>query len=456
MRVREEYRVWQGLSHMDDARQAPPNIVHFDGYRMGPKLDSPYKPGEHIAGLDVGGFQDAGDYDIQTAQNAMVVRDLVWARELFGIDWDETTVDENAHFAQIRKPDGIQDSIQQIRHGTLQLLAQYKMFGHAIVGIVDPTLKQYTHLGDAGSQTDGRIYDPSLGANDVHGDRSGNPDDRWAFTTDLAANDFAVAAALAGASRALHDSDSKLAADALNAAKALWADELPKVGTNIDQSDGRGSPGFLPIADAVATIELLITSNGDPLYRAHLQQLVPTISQHLEWIGGAAVRAIPYMSPSYRAQLLPAVKALKAQVDNELARNPFGVPISEGGWAGSNQVASFASDMYLLHRAFPQIIGPNYTLDALDYLLGRHPANNLSLVSTVGTNSKLIAYGHNRADYSFVPGGLVPGVLIVKPDYPELKTDWPFLWFENEYTVSTTTAYILAANAAIAETKDQN
>jgi len=45
-------------------------------------------------------------------------------------------------------------------------------------------------------------------------------------------------------------------------------------------------------------------------------------------------------------------------------------------------------------------------------------------------------------------------VLIVKPDYPELRTEWPFLWFENEYTVSTTTDYIMAANAAIAAAKE--
>jgi hypothetical protein len=36
-----------------------------------------------------------------------------------------------------------------------------------------------------------------------------------------------------------------------------------------------------------------------------------------------------------------------------------------------------------------------------------------------------------------------------------LRTEWPFLWFENEYTVSTTSAYILAANAAIAATKER-
>ncbi|MEL0209321.1 MAG: glycosyl hydrolase, partial [Novosphingobium sp.] len=96
----------------------------------------------------------------------------------------------------------------------------------------------------------------------------------------------------------------------------------------------------------------------------------------------------------------------------------------------------------------------SYTLRAIDYLLGRHPANNLSLVSGVGTQSKLAAYGHNRADYSFIPGGLVPGVILIKPDYPEAKPDWPFLWFESEYTVSTTSAYILAAKAAIAAAQE--
>jgi len=456
MRVREQYRIWQGTSHLDDARQAPPNHVHFDGYRMGPNLDSPYKPGQRIPGLNVGGWQDAGDFDIQTPSNAAVIRDLVWTRELFGLDWDETTIDEAARDVQIRKPDGVPDAVQQIRHGTLQLLAQYKAFGHAIVGIISPTLKQYTHLGDAASQTDGRIYDPKLGENQINGDASGKPDDRWAFTTDLPANDLAVAGALAAASRALRDSDPAMAAEALAAAKALWQAQRAKVAAGDNRGDGRDGPGMIDISDAMATIDLLIATKGDPVYRARLEQLLPKIREHFAWIGGAAVRAIPYMGADYRAALAPEVRAFKEKIDGQLADNPFGVPIAEGSWAGSAQVAMFGSSMYLLHQAFPDIVGPEYTLRALDYMLGRHPANNLSLVSTVGTQSKLIGYGHNRADYTFVPGGMVPGVIIIKPDFPELKTDWPFLWFENEYTVNTTTAYILAANAAIAAAGEEH
>jgi hypothetical protein len=453
VKVREQYRVWQSPSHLDDARQAPPNIVHFDGYHMESQLDSPFKPGEHIPGLAVGGWQDAGDYDIQTPSNASVIRDLVWGRELYGLDWDETTVDEAARSVEVRKPDGVQDALQQIRHGTLQLLAQYNVFHHAIVGIVDPTLQQYTHLGDAGSQTDGKVYDPKLGKLESNGYRSGIPDDRWAFTTDYPANDLAMAGALASASRALRGSDAKLADQALAAAKALWQAQRTRIGPDADPSDGRGSGGRLDLSDLEATVELLIATGGDATYRNRIQELMPALTQAFAFVAHAAVRAIPYMGADYKAQLVPAVRTMKERADGLRAKNPFGVPIGEGSWAGSHEVAVFASTMYLLHREFPEIVGTQYTLDAIDYLLGRHPANNLSLVSTIGTESKLVGYGHNRADYSFIAGGLVPGVLIAKPDFPELKTQWPFLWFENEYTVGTTSAYILAANAAIAATK---
>jgi hypothetical protein len=111
-------------------------------------------------------------------------------------------------------------------------------------------------------------------------------------------------------------------------------------------------------------------------------------------------------------------------------------------------VAALAAHMYFLHQAFPDIVGSEYTLRGLDYVLGTHPVSNVSYVSSVGAQSKLVAYGNNRADYSFIPGGMIPGVVIVQPDYPELKDDWPFLWFENEYVVDTVTNFILAANAA--------
>lgn len=453
--VREQYRMWQSRPHMDDARQAPANLVHFDAYNTGPELDSPFKPGERIEGLAVGGWQDAGDFDIQTPDNSWVIKNLVWTRELFGTDWDETTVDETAREVQIRKPDGIEDAIQQVRHGTHQLLAQYRIFGHAIDGIVDSTLQQYTHLGDAGAQTDGRIYDPRLGPNEIVGNSSGKPDDRWAFTTDQPATDLDMVGALAAASRALKASDPAMAAEALAAAKVVWNNQRTRLHV---KKIGRGAgfaSGNPEVADVSATVELLLATSGDAIYVKRMKELLPFIESDFDQAAAPAMRAMPFMDRAYRKKMEALVRAAKVRIDARVQQNPFGVPISEGSWAGAHEVAAFGSTMYLLHREFPEIIDTGYTLRALDFLLGRHPANNLSLVSAVGTQSKLAAYGHNRADNSFIAGGLVPGVIIIKPDYPEAKADWPFLWFESEYTVSTTSAYILAAKAAIAAALEQ-
>jgi endoglucanase len=52
--VREGYRLWHGVSHLDDAREAPLNWQHFDGYRMGATTDSPFQPGQHIPGIERG------------------------------------------------------------------------------------------------------------------------------------------------------------------------------------------------------------------------------------------------------------------------------------------------------------------------------------------------------------------------------------------------------------------
>src|SRR5690606_24255011 len=100
------------------------------------------------------------------------------------------------------------------------------------------------------------------------------------------------------------------------------------------------------------------------------------------------------------------------------------------------------------HKAFPEIVGPEHTLRGLAYVLGTHPANSVSMVSGIGTHSKTIAYGMNRADYSFIPGGIVPGIVIVQPDLPELQEDWPFLWYENEYVIPMGPLFIFVANAA--------
>jgi hypothetical protein len=166
------------------------------------------------------------------------------------------------------------------------------------------------------------------------------------------------------------------------------------------------------------------------------------------WNVTDVLRALPYMDADFTAKVRARAEALKAQSAGMVKENPFGVPITRGGWAGNGAVVGFATANYYLHRAFPDLFDKEATLRGLNYLYGTHPDSDISFVSAVGTHSKTVAYGNNRADFAFIPGGVVPGVLILKPDFPENKEDWPFLWGENEYVINMGSSYIFLVHAA--------
>jgi hypothetical protein len=154
------------------------------------------------------------------------------------------------------------------------------------------------------------------------------------------------------------------------------------------------------------------------------------------------------MDADFKQQVEAAVRTYKADLDKELAATPFGVPPSLRSWGGSEEVVDLAVRMYFLHKAFPEIVGPEYTLRAANYILGTHPVSSTSYVSSVGTVSKLKAYGNNRSDNTFIPGGVIPGYIVIKPNFPECIDDFGFLWFEDEYVIDVASRWVLAANAA--------
>ncbi len=449
--VREGYRLWHGVSDMDDARQAPPNIDLFDGYHMGANLDSPYKPGEHVPGLNSGGWFDAGDYDNISLSQYWVIEDLSTAYKEFDLKWDQLSVDYNTHEVEMHRPDGIPDVVQQVKHGVLQILAQVKAFGHPILGIIEPDLRKYTHLGDAASKSDGRLYSSKLGPNEVDGNYSGRPDDRLAFTTKMPILQYGAAASLAAASQTLKGWDDALAKECLDTAVKLWQDEH----ANPTPMSGGffNAPGMAAMGEFKAAVRLLLATDGAEPYKARVRKLFPTIRQQFGLEAWEAVFVLPYMDAEFNKQFADAVKSYKTETDVEMAKTPFGVPPSLRNWGGSNDVSDFGVRMYFLHKAFPEIIGKEYTLRAVNYMLGTHPASSTSYVSSVGTVSKLKAYGNNRADNTFIPGGVIPGYVIIPPDFPECIDDFGFLWFENEYIINVAAKWVLAANAADALVK---
>lgn len=446
MFVNEAYRVWHGAAHLDDALQAPVNHEHFDMYAQGPTTDTRFKPGEHIPGLNAGGWFDAGDFDIRTQSQYGVVLSLVETWEKFHIDRDETTIDQERRYTDIHVPDGKPDLLQQIEHGALALMAQHRAVGHAINGIIESSLSQYTHLGDAVTMTDNLIYYSGLAAGTTDGVNSGTFDDRWAFTSKSTPLNYGSAAALAAASRALQGYNDALSRECLSTAIKVWEEEHshePDIFAH-----GNTTGGGLKEEELRAALELLICTK-DEQYAKKINEFLPFIENRFNSVAVLAVRAIPYMDEQYKDKIKNLVLKYKDQTAQFLKENPFGVPITRGGWAGSGLVMGSAITNYYLHKAFPDIINTENTFRGLGYIYGCHPGSNISFVSGVGTNSKKVAYGNNRADYSFIAGGIVPGVLILPPDFPENKEDWPFLWGENEYVIGMGSSYIFLVNAAI-------
>ena len=437
MFVNEAYRVWHGRPHMDDARQVEPGRQHFDLFGQGPDLDSPFQPGEHIPGLNYGGWFDAGDFDIRTQTHYATVASLVDTWERFRPMRDETSIDQQRQHVELHQPDGVPDLLQQIEHGTLALIAQHRVFGHAIPGIVEPDLGQYTHLGDAASKTDGKVDD--------HDDPDSPRDDRLAFTTSTTALNYGSAAALAAASRALRGYNDALAEECLATARRVWEFEQGRT-PNLFRA-GNTTGGHPEDEELHAAVQLL-RSTGEARYAERIEALWSAIEARFGFNAALAVSVLPEMGEGFRDRLRARAEVFKAERAKMVAENPYGVLITRGGWAGNGAVIGMATTNYHLHQAFPDLFDIEPTLQGLNYLYGTHPDSNISFVSAVGAKSKQVAYGMNRADFSFIAGGIVPGVLVLKPDLPENKEDWPFFWGQNEYVVNLGASYIFLVHAA--------
>jgi hypothetical protein len=457
MEVNEAYRVWHGAPFLDDCLQAPINHQHFDGYSMGATTDTKYKSLERIPNMAIGGWFDAGDFDIQTGSHNNVISSFVDVWENFKVDRDETYIDQKTRYVDIHRPDGKPDILQQIEHGTLNLVAQCENIGHPVRGIVVPNLHQYHHLGDAIDETDNLPYNPNLKPYETDGKSSGTLDDRWAFTTRNPFLDYQTAASLAAACRALKGYNDDLADRSLASAKRLLkeADEATKKADNSNNPMriwGRG-------ADIDAVLQLYITTKDKKYADRFLEKIWTLLEQPT---GGRefgqmffasrsfnpALKAIPYMDAAYKAKLKNYIIKYKESIEETDKKNPYGLPISGGGWGGSGAVVNSAITNYFAYKAFPEIMSKEYVLRGLNYIFGCHPYSNISFVNAVGTRSKKVAYGNNRADFTTIAGGIVPGVMLLKPDFLENKDDWPFLWGENEVTIGGSAEYIFLAIAA--------
>ena len=446
MFVREAYRIWHGAAFLDDALQAPVNIRHFDGYWMDSTTHTKYKLLEHIPGLNVGGWFDAGDFDIESAHHGSVILSFVDSWENFELKRDETFIDQKTRYVDIHHPDGKPDILQQIEHGTLQLVAQFKNVGFAVRGINFRNLYQYHHLGDASTITDNLLYNPKLQPYESDGLTSGTMDDRWVFTAKFPFINYSCIAAMAAASRALKDYNKQLSEESLSYAISAWDEEHK----NSAQKDTSIFAWFFSGAEVSAALQLYI-STKDKRYAEIFNELIwkqLDNDRAMLFNISTAARAVPYMTQEYKDKLEKYVIKYKDWIEQLNHQNPYGVLVGTRGWAGNHELITWSIANYYLNKSFPDIIGREYVYRGLNYIFGCHPYSNISFVAGVGTHSKKRTYGSNRADFSFIAGGVVPGVLMLKPDFPENKEDWPFLWGENECVIDICADYIFLSNAA--------
>ena len=448
MYVNEGYRTWNGEPFKEGYLQAPESD-HFDLHRQGASTDTKYKPLELIPGLNIGGFFDAGDFDIETGSNINVVQNFIRTWELFHPERDETFVSQQQRYVDLHRPDGVPDVLQFIEHGTLNLVAQAEQIGHMASTLSNSVLDNYHHLGDAASITDGLHYDPSLKPYEVSADgkRSGTPDDLWAFTTRNPSLDFQAATMFAAASRALKGYNDQLAARALTQSKRLMQEATDLMAQRQQNNNGRRQQRN-GRGDLATNLQLFAATNEKPYLDEFLNQLWPALDRWLNGTIQTALDAVPYMDDDYRQRLRPYVERYAAYIDSLAVNNPYGVPIGLGNWAGGNQTLSFGTTVCFAHRYFPDIVRRDVVFRTADWLYGCHPYHNYSFVAVVGAaRPKQVFYGNNRADFSFIPGNVAPGLLFRKPDHFENYDDWPFLWGQNEGTIAGNTQYIIFGSA---------
>jgi endoglucanase len=470
MRVNQKYRVWHGLCHMDDALMAPRNINHFDGYENTHEpLDvSPFQPLEHVPELAVGGWHDAGDDDVRTDTQINTIMALAHIFEEFDIRYDETYIDEVHCHVEIHHPDGKPDVLQQIEHGVIWILSFYRQFGSVGLGVIVPTLRQYVHLGDPAVQTDNQIVDAAVArsrAAHIEGlwykkvanrysaifDPEENLqeieeiipdlDDRLAFAQANPGRQVLVAAGLAQAARVLRGYNDALAGECLEVAETLWA--ANKNGTLENQGFlnnywFRGGMDGLKIH---ALCELVLTTHKDE-YKRELCSMGTIVENNFGSTGWVLGRVLPLLDdPDFVQVVNSAARAFKPEMEKRLAENPFGSPLAHTEIVGLIH--------YFLHRGWPEVFSIEPMFNIMNFLLGCRPGKTTnSLVSGVGVNSPVVAYGFNRGDWSYIPGGTFwNAVNIVRPDLPEDRV-WPFLWQEREYITDAACMFMFMVIAA--------
>ncbi|WP_418986752.1 glycoside hydrolase family 9 protein [Bacteroides heparinolyticus] len=411
MRVNEKYRVWHDCCHMDDAQMAQSHN-HIDGYDQKEGL-SEFAPRQVVPGVNIGGWHDAGDFDLRIESQAGESYILALTYETFRPDIDVTSIDQINRVTEIHQPDGKNDLLQQVENGALSVVNGYLALGRLYRGIICNDLRQYVLLGDAAAMTDGK---------------TGNEDDRRIFTEDNPGRELSTAARLAAVSRVLKGFNDTLSVHCLGIARNIYA------------STASGNDRVLS-SKVQAAVELYLTT-GEQTYMDFIldnREFIVKQIEHTGWYTARVEKQLAQMKDKRAKTFSAAFRKALAGYEQKLAvlvrETPYGVPYRPNIWGAGWDIQHFGFRHYFLTTTYPELFSQAPVFNALNFILGCHPGSNqASFASGIGAQSATVGYGLNRADWSYIPGGVISGTALIRPDFPELLT-FPFLWQQTEYVL---------------------
>jgi hypothetical protein len=440
-----------GACHMDDAARAPAGFTGPDGYVSYEAKGTPYEAGAHVP-LALGGWHDAGDFDLNVPAQSFVVWMLALTWEEFRPVRDVATLDVSAHAFRAGKPDGVPDIVEQVEWGARWLLSVQQQDGRVYAGVCE---KEAQRSGKPlETITDGKPNDD---------------DDRLLYVDYHADAQLNFVIGMAAASRALREQRPELSRQCLDAARRAFAyfqahDEVYRAGP-YTATEIKGKERD---ATVIASATEMYLTTGEAPYLAAVEKLAPSLSDlKLDWplpreTGTGGFRYVP----PFLARLLPRLsdgplksaanetcrRAAKLQADWMKVR-PWPLNIwHDGPWGNSPTALARAFDTYYLTRVAPEVLPKERPLRNMLWIFGLHPTSDTVLVQGLGYPEPKYLYNiHLQAlrpyEPAAIPGAVIPGMGGFWYSGVAAHVDEYGYWGHNEACIYTQAQYLFAVQA---------
>lgn len=430
--------------HLDDGIQAQADTPGPDGFVSYEGTAGP-GPGQPIPAA-VGGWHDAGDFDLNVSAQAFVTHLLALAWEQFAPWRDLNRLDLAGRQLHTGQSNARSDLLEQVEWGARWLLSMQQPNGHVYVGLVEK-------LG-----VWGQAQLPEL----ITDGQPGTGDERQVYV-DLHSDvllKFVIAAA--AASRALRSHDPALSAQCWQAALQTWDcfNANPHVyRPTVYFSDWAQGEQHMILA---AAAELYLT-HPDPAYLAviaayqsYLQTWPPEWPEpDGTWHGNFwyappfLARLLPRLSPgSLKTAIASALAGVASNLKTTLQARPFPTQYWDfSEWGSVDVFQARLYDAYWLSQAVPASLAFQDALPCAHWLFGLHPVNDLSLVLGLGlpqpsylySATLLVRLGETPAS---VPGAVLPGLSRYDRGGVLDYRDWPQEFYNNEACIYSAAFYI--------------